>query len=315
MSGLRHHLLSLTAAGLGVTLGLGLGAGPVAEETVASHERTTARLTERAERLQDRVDRLGKATADGDKAVRALAARLTTRRLDGRSVVVVAAPGASGAVVRRVVADLAAAGATVTGELTLTRTYVDPAQAQSPLEDLALRLVPPGVEFVEGSSAIERVGTVLARATVRRPTEGPRPAGIDQDAAGLIAGLEELDAAHLEGTPGRLADLAVLVSADGGADARTAEPALAGLLTALDAGSLGAVLAGTGAAAEGAMRWVRSATNDQLEGGISTVDSLERPIGRAVLVLALAEQAQGRAGHYGLGRDARAVLPVDGPGD
>lgn len=318
MSGVRHHLLSFTAAGLGIALGLGLGAGPVAEDTVASHEGTTRALTDRAARLEARVQEMRAAAADDAKAVGELAAPLTADRLAGRSVLVVATPGATKGVVRRVGAGLEAAGATVTGVLTLTTTYVDPTQAQAPLEDLALRLVPPGVEFADGASAIERVGTVLARATVQRPADGEpgvdqadaaRPgAGIDRDAAEVIAGLDELDALRLVGKPGRRADLAVVVSGRG--DLSDSEPALAGLLRALDAGSLGAVLAGPGRADAGALRWVRDATGDQLEGSLSTVDSLDAPVGTALLVLALAEQADGGSGHYGLGRGARSVVPV-----
>ena len=313
----RHHLLSFTAAGLGIALGLGLGAGPVTEKTVASHDGTTTALRDRVGRLEARTQEMRAAAADGAKVVRELVAPLVADRLAGRSVVVVATPGATKGVVRRVSSGLEAAGATVTGVMTLTKTYVDPSQAQAPLEDLALRLVPPGVEFADGASAIERVGTVLARATVQKPADGEpgataggtrSKARIDGDAAEVIAGLDELDALHLVGKPGRLADLAVVVS--GPADAPESEAALAGLLRALDAGSLGAVLTGPGRADAGVLRWVRDATGDQMEGSLSTVDSLDTPVGPALLVLALAEQAGGRSGHYGLGRGASRVLPA-----
>jgi len=313
----RHHLLSFTAAGLGIALGLGLGAGPVAEDTVASHDSTTEALEDRVARLEARVQDLRAAARDDEKVVAELAAPLVADRLAGRRVLVVATPGATKGVVRRVRTRLEAAGATVTGVLTLTKTYLDPSQAQAPLEDLALRLVPPGVEFADGTSAIERVGAVLARATVTKPADreqaaGPdasRPAGrIDRDAAEVIAGLDELDALRLDGKPGRLADLAVVVSGPG--DAPESEAALAGLLRALDAGSLGAVLTAPGRADAGVLRWVRDATGDQLEGSLTTVDSLDTPVGTALLVLALAEQASGGSGDYGLGRGARDVVPV-----
>ena len=315
MSGLRHHLLSLTAAGLGVALGLGLGAGPVTDETVASHEATTQRLTDRGDGLQERVDGLTAARAADGELLSALSGALRTGRLKGRSVLVVASPGARNSDVRRVRTALDAAGGRVTNVLFLTGNYVDPTQAQAPLEDLALRLVPPGVEFTSGSSAIERVGVVLARATVRGPAEAAAEVageidrkGVDRDAAEVIAGLEELDAVRLEGRPGRLADLAVLVTGPGRADGRASGAALAGLLAALDAGSQGAVLAGPGDARTGPLRWARDA--GRLESGVSTVDSLDDRAGGALLVLALAEQVEDGSGDYGLGRGARAVLPA-----
>jgi hypothetical protein len=246
--------------------------------------------------------------------VAALTKPLTVGKLEDSSVVVVATPGARRQDVRAARAGLESAGASVTGVLTLTEVYVDPTQAQSPLEDLALRLVPPGVTFPAGASAIERVGMVLARSTLQRPVQdgekqppGDVQDGIDQDAAGVIAGLDELDAVRLSGDPGRLADLAVVVSGPG--DEAAAEPALAGLVSALDAGGLGAVLAGPGLAKAGAVRWMRDDTAGRAEGSASTVDSVDTRIGRTALVLAVAEQAAGKSGHYGLGRGARAVLP------
>jgi hypothetical protein len=224
---------------------------------------------------------------------------------------------------------LHAAGATVTGLLRLTGTYVDPARAQSPLEDLSLRLVPPGVEFPDGATAIERVGTVLARATVRPPTDeaddaadeaqdgtasllGRTPADdIDQDGAEVIAGLDELDALRLEGDPGRRAELAVMVAGRG--DRAGAQPALLGLLAALDAGSGGAVLTAPGDAGAGPVRWVRDSQDTSLD-GVSSVDAVDGEAGPAVLALALSEQAAGGQGHYGLGRNAGRVLPEAAPG-
>jgi hypothetical protein len=186
---------------------------------------------------------------------------------------------------------------------------VDPAKAQSPLEDLSLRLVPPGVEFADGALPIERVGTVLARATVQRPKEdtGADVDGVDGDAVEVIAGLDELEAVHLDGTPGRRAELAVMVTGPGDHD--EAAPALTGLLAALDLGSRGAVLTGPGDARAGLLGDVRQKGRTDLD-GVSTVDSAGSTVGSAALVLALAEQVGGRSGDYGLGASARRVLPL-----
>jgi hypothetical protein len=308
VSGPRYHLLSLLAAGLAMALGLGLGAGPVAEQSADDSARSASRLQDRVGRLQDRVAALSAEQGRDAERLTALARPLTDGRLDGRSVLLVATPDARATDVRRARAALETAGATVTGTVRLTGTYVDPARAQSPLEDLALRLVPPGVEFADGSSAIERVGTVLARATVQRPEGDAAPSSqVDQDAAEVIAGLEELSALRLDGEPGLRAELAVMVA--GPAEEADAQPALMGLLTALDAGSRGAVLAGPDDGAAGPLRWVRDPEGDTPE-GVSTVDGVGTPAGAAALVLALAEQAAGKAGQYGLGHGARAVIPV-----
>ena len=315
MTGLRHVVLSLVAAGLALLLGVALGAGPVTEQAAADKAATNDRLRDRVAALEKRTATLTAAAEQDAKAAAALAAPLVADRVDGRGVLVVATPGARTRDVRSTAAALEDAGATVAATLTLTDAYVDPAKAQSPLEDLSLRLVPPGVEFADGALPIDRVGTVLARATVQRPEgdegddEGTDEA--DRDAAEVIAGLDELEAVHLDGTPGRLAELAVVVTGPG--EDHESAPAIVGLLAALDRGSRGAVLTGPGDASAGLLADVRKSGRSDLD-GVSTVDSAGTTVGSAALVLALAEQVGGRSGDYGLGASARRVLPLAAAG-
>ena len=308
MTGGRHLLLSLTASALALLLGVVLGAGPVAEEDAAGSAAQNRALGSRIDRLETRVAALREASGSDATALAALARPLTAGRLDGRSVLVVTTPGARDRDVRVVTAALEDAGATVSATLRLQETYVDPAKAQSPLEDLSLRLVPPEVDFPDGALPIERVGTVLARATVQAPDDGdPASLRTDRDAAEVIAGLDELDAVRLDGTPGKRAELAVMVTGPG--DAEDARPALVGLLDALDAGSLGAVLTGPGTARTGLLRGVRQEDRPATDGP-STVDSAGTTVGSVATVLALAEQLTGRSGDYGLAPSARRVVPV-----
>jgi hypothetical protein len=308
VTGGRHVLLSLAASGLALLLGVVLGAGPVAEQDAAGSAAQTRRLTSEVDELQGRLAGLRESSAADAKAVKALAGPLTGGLLESRSVLVVVSPGAREADVAAVRAALEGAGAAITGTLQLQKAYVDPAKAQSPLEDLSLRLVPPGVDFPDGSLPIDRVGVVLARSTVQAPSDPDNPkTAVDSDAAEVVAGLDELDAIRLDGTPGRLAELAVLVSGPG--DDEQARPALVGLLDALDAGSLGAVLTGPGTARSGLLRDVRKEDRPGTDGP-STVDSAGTVIGSTATVLALAEQLAGRSGDYGLGASARRVVPV-----
>jgi hypothetical protein len=308
VTGLRHLVLALVAAGVALLLGVALGAGPVTEQAAADRAAANDRLRDRVADLEQRTAELTALAKQDARAAAALAAPLVDDAVEGRSVLLVATPGARPADVRAVAAALEDAGAAVPATLTLTDTYVDPAKAQSPLEDLSLRLVPPGVEFPDGALPVERVGTVLARATVQLP-EGDDEATdeVDRDAAEVLAGLDELEAVHLDGTPGRRAELAVVVTGPGDDDEST--PALAGLLAALDRGSRGAVLTGPGDASDGLLSDVRTAGRSDLD-GVSTVDSAGTTVGRAALVLAFAEQVGGRAGDYGLGASARRVLPL-----
>ena len=305
-----RHLLSLLATGLALALGVGLGAGPIAQESVTAGAADRQRLRAQVDRLAARADGLARQARTDARLVRELAAPLLGDRLEGRTVVLVAAPGAARSDVRQVHDALTDAGAGVTATVRLTQAYVDPAGAQSPLEDLALRLVPPGVEFRDGAEPIERVGTVLARAVTQRPDGGAEPVSeVDQDAAEVIAGFEEIGALRLDGVAGERAELAVLLTGTEGADA---EAALTGLAAALDAGSRGAVVVGPGAAREGPLRWVREASGEALS-GVATVDSVSSAGGQVALLLAVAEQVGGGSGHYGSGRRAGSLVPGPAP--
>lgn len=308
MSAGRYHLLSFGVAVLALALGLGLGAGPVTERSADTAAGRSGRLTAQVERLDATVAAQASRSARDSAALEAMGAPLTDGALDGHTVLVVATPAAGPGDVRRVRTAVEDAGASVTGLLTLRPAYGDPANAQTPLEDLALRLVPPGVKFPDGSTPIERVGAVLARATLQQPEDGADPVtDIDQDGAEVIAGLDELGALRLDGDPGLRAELAVVVTGPG--DVAESQPALTGLVAALDAGSRGAVVAAPGVGDGGLLRWVRDDEGSDLD-GVSTVDDLEGTAGTVAMVLALAEQVDGEAGDYGTGRGARRVLPA-----
>ena len=298
MTGLRHLVLAAVAAVLALGLGLAVGAGPLVGRSEAGRADRSDRLAARADRLAAKVAALRQETNTDAKVVAAFAAPLVQGRLSGRSVLLVRTPGASAATVRAVRADLLGAGASLTGEMSIGASYLDPSQAAAPLEDLALRLVPPKVTFADGATSIARVSTVLARSTVAAEP----PEDTDQDAAEVIAGLAELGAVHLSGTPGRLASLAVVVT---GNEKPTAEAAVLSLVTALDAGSGGAVLVGPGSTPV-TVGWARA----KGIGGASSVDSIDTTAGRTAAVLALVEQVAGGKGSYGTGAGAVGVLPA-----
>jgi hypothetical protein len=309
VTGFRFHSLALASSVVTLAVGVVVGVGPLSQAETTKHEQQTAAVLHREAGLRGRLATLTARAADDHALARALAGPLTANRLKGETVVVIAAPGAAKALVRRTSADLTSAGATVTGTLTLTTTYIDPSKAQSPLEDLALRLVPPGVQFTDGASAIARVGTVLARSTV---TAADKPStAIDQKAAEVIAGLDELGALKLHGDPGLLASLAVVVAgpqAQGTQAVTGARDALLGLVAALDSGSHGVVVVGSPDAAKPG-RLIAQVRTSAATRNPSTVDTGGTVGGDLATVLALAEQAGGRAGDYGRGTGADALLP------
>jgi len=127
----------------------------------------------------------------------------------------------------------------------------------------------------------------------------------------VLAGLE--DGGFVRAGPQvQPAQLAVVLTGAAAAGNGSGDRAgtVARFATELDRSGAGAVLAGRpgSAQADGALGVVRADT--AATSVLSTVDDVDSPSGRIATVLALAEQAQGRAGRYGTAGNADAVAPA-----
>ena len=309
----RYHIVSLVAVFLALGVGIVLGSGPLDEQIQGALQTQTDDLRSQQKDLRTQVTELERQVAVGEKFAQEVVDPLTANKLTDRSVEMFVLPGADKDLVDNSTKALEQAGATVNGTVTITDTYIDPTKAKAPLEDLVLRLVPPGVVFPDGSTPIERVGTVLARSTVASTRQDTQQ--VDQRAAEVLAGLQELGAIEVTGDPGRRADLAVVVAPAPTNDevdpdtAKAANDALLGLVAALDAGSRGVVVTGPRLSADtgGFIDLVRN--SDEQGQGVSTVDLADSALGQIDLVLALVEQTRGAAGDYGGGSGVDSVVP------
>ena len=318
----RYHIVSLVAVFLALGVGIVLGSGPLDEQIQGALETQTEDLRGDQKNLREKVTDLERQVSVGEDFAAEVIDPMTERQLVDRSVVIFALPDADNDLVDETAQALEGAGATVTGTVSITDVYIDPTKAMAPLEDLSLRLVPPGVEFADGATDIERVGTVLARATVASEREDTQE--IDQRAAELLAGLQELGAIEVTGEPGRRSELAVVVAPpaptgeDTAADAearRAADGALLGLTTALDDGSRGVVVTGPRPSTTAGAFVATVRGSDDSAQGVSTVDIADTTVGRIALVLALVEQTRGAAGAYGAGDGVDSVVPNTSGGD
>lgn len=310
----RYHIVSLVAVFLALGVGILLGSGPLDEQIQGTLQTQTDQLREEQQHLREEITSLNKEVDLGDDFAKEVAGPITANQLTARTVAVFALPGVDKGLVDETTKSLQNAGATVTGTVTLTDFYVDPSKAQSPMEDLALRLVPAGVTFPKNASVMDRVGTVVARSTVTPDPD--QSTKVDQSAAELISGMQELGALEVTGQPGRRAELAVVVAppapTDKNVKAETVDAANAALLsltTALDRGSRGVVVTGAKmSAAQGGFVQAVRGSSDQAK-GVSTIDVADTPVGHIALVLALVEQTRGAAGDYGAGQGVDSVVP------
>jgi hypothetical protein len=235
---------------------------------------------------------------------------MVPNQLAARTVVVVSLPGVGKDQLAPVTKILTDAGAKVTGSVRLSDKYVDPKNSAA-LEDLALRLIPPGVTFKDNATPMERVATVLASALV--VDDATKAGKVDNDASEVLAGLSDFGAISTTGEPAARAELAVVLAPAAPSSPATAtDAAVASVLPVaeqLDSRSRGAVLAGVrGSTSKGGVLAAARAAGNATK-GLSTVDDVDTSAGLLAGVLALVEQIRGAAGDYGSGDNVDGAIP------
>jgi len=316
----RYHIVSIIAVFLALATGLVLGASllntplinglnTANDSLVADKEDLRGQLTE----LQQQRDALATSIAD-------LSPYALRDALAGQQVVMVQLPGADDATTTDVSDAVLAAGGEVTGVVSIREEWTSQADA-TVLDDLVVRLTQPGVEYIAGDDAYGRAATILADALVAdvgasgTPAETgetvPAAPGVnDEGRRTILEGLQAGSFISTE-TPLAVADIAVLVapSPPDTPDERSTQigAAWAAIASALDDEGRAAVMVGPAAAARGDGVIAALRGDEVVAATVSTVDSVDEPIGPAVAVLALSREVAGTNGHYGL------VDAADGP--
>ncbi len=295
----RYHVISIVAIFLALATGIALGAGPLKGGI-------DNQLVNQAER--DRQDKLALRTeldlaaqqADfHDAYVNTTATSLLDARLEGRSVALMLLPGADRDIAAGVADDVAAAGGTVTGTLSIQPDLLDPLNRLG-AEGLATQVL-AGVEGLPptaGASSYTLVGYSLARAFLSPQPQGAPFDGTAQTIAASFAS-EKARYVTTDDDVARRAGLAIVIAAD----TEQVEPAQEELLTilvqAMDTASAGVVVtAGAPSIADGG--YVAAIRDSDVAQDVSTVDVADTAAGQVVTVLAAAEQADGKAGQYGI---------------
>ncbi len=311
----RYHLVSLVSVFMALAIGVVLGAGPLKESLGDTLTNQVQALREDKEALQEAVDNRDDELAGRDQLITALSASLLPGQLQGQQVVVITLPGAEQEVIDPLLEDLAAAGAEVTTTVDVQPRWTDPAEAtfRSELAGQLIQYLDTPPDAATGTAG--ELAVLLARSVLTTQDGGSdRDARLAQALDGLVAG-ELVTVA--EEQP-RRADLALVVAGPPQelADAEATEAAQAAnasylaLLTQLDTEGSGAVAVAprSSDAEDGLLSEVRAAAD--LTEVLSSVDAVGSPGGRLSTVLALREQAEGRAGQYGTGESAQAAVPA-----
>ncbi|WP_051162101.1 copper transporter [Nocardia brevicatena] len=303
MISIRHHTVSLVAVFLALAVGVVLGSQTFAVDMLSGLRSDKADLQVRLDTTQERTAALTARLNSAEAFVTQAAGRILAGTLTDRGVLVFTTPDAVPADVDGVIAALRAAGADITGRIALTESFAAGAAGDRMRTALA-NVIPAGArvrtETVDqGSLAGDLLGLVLLLDPAsRQPRSTPEE---------LRLALETLRGGGFLGygdAPVRPAQAAVVI---GGGGTRTGGEAIARFAGALrERGSAVVVADRTGTAeADGPLAVIRA--DAALAAAVSTVDNLDRDIGRITTALALSEQLTGRTGRYGDGREATSL--------
>jgi hypothetical protein len=306
---LRYHVISIAAVFLALALGVVLGSTAISGRLLTGLNSNRDELGRQVSDLQAERNGLRAQLTNADVFGAAVAPRVVSGALRGRTVVLVTTADANPADRDALTGLIGSAGARVTGELQLTDAFTDPSRSDQ-LSELSTRLLPAGLRLPTASDAGTLAGGLLGSLLLTNPTTG-RAQATPAETTAVLAGLG--DGGFVRVGPQVLpAQLVVVLT--GGASRGNSSGDRAGILarfaTQLDRAGVGAVLAGRPGSADGngPIGVVRADT--AAASALSTVDDVSTAAGRVVTVLALAEQAQGRAGRYGTGGNAQAVVPA-----
>lgn len=308
MMSFRYFIVSVTAIFLALALGLVLGSTNVSQRMLSVVAGDRDSLNGQIDQLSNSRSQLEASQRAGNSFAAAVAPAVVKGQLTGRRVVLVSTPDVDQAdrdAVRQLVTQ---AGGTMTGELALTDAVTDPARADA-ARDLATRLLPSGAQLPASADAGSLLGGLIGGALLVRPQDTqPRAAAAQIGAA--LAGLAQGGFVRA-GTRPAPAQLAIVLTGGPykGADAADRAATLARFSAELDRAGSGAVVAGRSGSEgpDGAVGVVRA--DSVMSSTLSTVDGVQTAIGRVATVLALREQADGRAGRYGAGSNAQAPIP------
>ncbi len=313
MISFRYHIVSIVSVFLALAVGVALGGGPLKGEV----DNTLVQQVEADRRakadLRSQIAALGAGNTFSDEFAAGAAPQLVGGSLDGRAVTVLALPGAEEAVIGSVSDLVEVAGGSVAGVIRAGEGLVDVGNKQL-VDELGSQLL-QGVNDVtvaDDAGTYERLGALLARA-VATDEDGGAP--VDDAANSILSGLSTADLMSPAGDLSRRGSLVLVVSGAGSddADRRSGTAAVVtAIVDGMDDATDGVVVAGpVGAARDGGV--VEAVRREVVTArSVSTVDTLNRTAGHVVAVMALAEQAAGRAGHYGSMDAADGVMPATG---
>lgn len=308
MISLRYHVISIAAVFLALAVGVVLGSTTLSRTLLSGLNDENGDLGQQVSDLQAERNGMSARLKDADGFAATVGPLAVRGQLDRRTVVLVTTADASPADRDAVKTLVASAGATVTGELQLTESFANPANADQ-LKEIVTRLLPAGVQLPTVSDPGTLAGGLIGPLLLISKADN-KPQASPEESAAALAGLAEggFVKPSQDLKPAQLAIVLTGGAATGDAAGDRAA-IVARFATQVDRSGAGTVLAGASGSANGtgAIGVVRADTAaTQI---LSTVDNVDSSAGRVVTLLALREQLDEKSGRYGTAGSAQAPAP------
>ena len=303
----RYHLVSLISVFLALAVGVVLGAGPLQNSLgTALNDQVTA-LRENRNATQAKLEQTETAVNERDSYITQAATSLLPGTLASKNVAMVLLPDAKAEDADAIAAQLKNAGATVTGRVSLTSTWVD-------LSRENYRSTFSGqVQGHLGSTNSKDANGILGEALAKALTANDDSSRVLMDMLSVTVYKSGTPFISVDSTPTAAAEMIVVVGprpqassgkgatveASPGEDPKAWAKALEGT-----AGRAPTVVVGSADGDGGVVGIIRSE-----KAKVTTIDSVGQIAASVSTPLALASTRAGTTGHYGFDKGAEAVMP------
>ena len=303
----RYHLVSLISVFLALAVGVVLGAGPLQNSLgTALNDQVTA-LRENRNATQAKLEQTETAVNERDSYITQAATSLLPGTLASKNVAMVLLPDAKAEDADAITTQLKNAGATVTGRVSLTSTWVD-------LSRENYRSTFSGqVQGHLGSTNSKDANGILGEALAKALTANDDSSRVLMDMLSVTADKSGTPFVSVDSTPTAAAEMIVVVGprpqassgkgatveASPGEDPKAWAKALEGT-----AGRAPTVVVGSADGDGGVVGIIRSE-----KAKVTTIDSVGQIAASVSTPLALASTRAGTTGHYGFDKGAEAVMP------
>ena len=303
----RYHLVSLISVFLALAVGVVLGAGPLQNSLgTALNDQVTA-LRENRNATQAKLEQTETAVNERDSYITQAATSLLPGTLASKNVAMVLLPDAKAEDADAIAAQLKNAGATVTGRVSLTTTWVDVSREN-------YRSTFSGqVQGHLGSTNSKDANGILGEALAKALTANDDSSRVLMDMLSVTVDKSGTPFISVDSTPTAAAEMIVVVGprpqassgkgatveASPGEDPKAWAKALEGT-----AGWAPTVVVGAAVGAGGVVGIIRSE-----KAKVTTIDSVGQIAASVSTPLALASTRAGTTGHYGFDKGAEAVMP------